>query len=83
MPCSHEHLQTFGERQNTRKEPFCMPIMQNERNPSGWSGLRACKRDSTRSFHHICLLTQAMAANFRKCRNLFCRYAKTMKSIKR
>ena len=59
MPCLHEHLQTFGERPNTRKEPFCMPSMQNERNPSGWSGLRACKRDSTRSFHHTCLRAAA------------------------
>ena len=36
--------------------------MQNERNPTRinrnavcWSGLEACKRDSTHSFHHICL----------------------------
>ena len=36
--------------------------MQNERNPSRtnrnavcWSGLGACKHDSTRSFHHIYL----------------------------
>ena len=23
MPCSHEHLQTFDERPNMRKKPFC------------------------------------------------------------
>ena len=36
MPCSHEHLQTFGERPNTRKKPFCM--------------LLACKMSGIRVF---------------------------------
>ena len=32
-----------------------MLYAQNERIPNGWSGLRACKRDSTRSlFIHVC-----------------------------
>ena len=33
--------------------------VQNERIPNVWSGLGACKRDSTRSFHHTCLRAPA------------------------
>ena len=42
-----------------------MLYAQNERNPNVWSGLGACKRDSTRSlFIHVCE-RETMATNMR------------------
>ena len=56
MPGLHEHLQTFDERQNMRKKPFCARF---SRKTSGFRMVGAMRerprRGAARSFHHTCL----------------------------